>query len=60
MLVLLVAATAVFAVAHFHDDAEWAVSVCTSAESFCLHPEWTGAAAVAMFFIFLAINGMEE
>jgi hypothetical protein len=60
MLVLLVAATAVFAVAHFQEHAEWAASVCSSAESFCLHPEWTGAAAVAMFFIFLAINGMED
>ncbi len=39
---------------------DWAVSVCSSAESFCAHPEWTGAAAIAMFFIFLAIDGMEE
>jgi len=60
MLVLLVAATALFAFAHFDDDAGWAVSVCTSAGSFCVHPEWTGAAAIAMFFIFLAVNGMEE
>ncbi len=60
MLILLVAATALFAFAHFQDDAGWAVSVCSSAESFCAHPEWTGAAAIAMFFIFLAINGMEE
>ena len=60
MLVLLVAATALFAFAHFDNDADWAVSVCTSAESFCMHPEWTGAAAIAMFFVFLAVNGMED
>jgi len=60
MLWLLVAATVLFGLAHFQDEAEWAVAVCTGAESFCQHPEWTGGAAVAMLFIALTIGGMEE
>jgi hypothetical protein len=60
ILLMLVGATALFAVAHFLDDAEWAVAVCSNAESFCQHPEWTGAAGVAMFVIFLTLHGMED
>jgi hypothetical protein len=60
ILLMLVGATALFAVAHYLDDADWAVTVCTSAESFCQHPEWTGAAGVAMFVIFLTLHGMED
>jgi hypothetical protein len=60
ILLMLVGATALFAVAHFLDDADWAVAVCSSAGSFCDHPEWTGAAGIAMFVIFLTLNGMED
>jgi hypothetical protein len=60
ILLLLFGATALFAVAHFADEAEWAVAVCTSAGSFCEHPEWTGAAGIAMFVIFLTLHGMED
>jgi PilZ domain-containing protein len=60
MLYLLIGATAVFALANLLDDAEWAQSVCSSAENFCRHPEWTGAAAVAMTAIYLAVSGMED
>ena len=60
ILLMLVCATALFAMAHFLDEADWAVAVCTSAESFCQHPEWTGAAGVAMFVIFLTLHGMED
>jgi hypothetical protein len=60
ILLMLLGATVLFAVAHFLDDAEWAVAVCTNAESFCQHPEWTGAAGIAMFVIFLTLRGMED
>ena len=60
ILLMLFGATALFAVAHMLDDAEWAVAVCTNAESFCQHPEWTGAAGIAMFVIFLTLRGMED
>jgi hypothetical protein len=60
ILFMLAGATVLFAFAHFLDDAEWAVAVCSNAESFCQHPEWTGAAGVAMFIIFLTLNGMED
>ena len=60
ILMMLVGATALFALAHYLDDAEWAVAVCTNAESFCQHPEWTGAAGIAMFVIFLTMQGMED
>jgi hypothetical protein len=57
---MLVGATALFAVAHFLDDADWAVAVCSNVGSFCQHPEWTGAAGIAMFVIFLTLHGMED
>jgi hypothetical protein len=60
ILIMLVGATALFALAHVLDDADWAVAVCSNAESFCQHPEWTGAAGIAMFIIFLTLNGMED
>jgi hypothetical protein len=60
ILIMLVGATALFALAHVLDDADWAVAVCSNAESFCQHPEWTGAAGIAMFVIFLTLNGMED
>jgi hypothetical protein len=60
ILLMLVGATALFAVAHFLDDAAWAIAVCSNAGSFCQHPEWTGAAGVAMFVIFLTMHGMED
>ena len=60
ILLMLVGATVLFAVAHFLDDADWAVAVCSSAGSFCEHPEWTGAAGIAMFVIFLTLHGMED
>jgi len=56
----LLAATVVFVVAGMLDETDWAVSLCTSAENFCRHPEWTGAAAIAMFAIYLAVSGMED
>ncbi len=60
ILFMLVGATVLFALAHFLDDTDWAVAVCSSAESFCQHPEWTGAAGIAMFVIFLTLQGMED
>ena len=60
ILLMLFGATALFGFAHVLDDAEWAVAVCSNAESFCQHPEWTGAAGIAMFIIFLTLNGMED
>jgi hypothetical protein len=60
ILFMLAGATVLFAFAHFLDDADWAVAVCSNAESFCQHPEWTGAAGIAMFIIFLTLNGMED
>jgi hypothetical protein len=56
----LLGATALFVIAGMLDETDWAVSVCTTAENFCRHPEWTGAAGIAMFAIYLAISGMEE
>jgi hypothetical protein len=60
MLFLLAAATAVFFLAGTQDDADWALSVCTSAENFCQHPEWTAAAAIAMTVISLTVRAMED
>src|SRR5436305_1293276 len=59
MLIMLVAATGLFGLAHFLDEADWAVAVCTGSESFCQHPEWTGVGAIAMFGVYLAVRGME-
>lgn len=56
----LLGATALLVIAGMLDETDWAVSVCTTAENFCRHPEWTGAAGIAMFAIYLAISGMEE
>ena len=56
----LLGATALFVIAGMLDETDWAVSVCTTAENFCRHPEWTGAAGVAMFAIYLAVSGMED
>ena len=60
MLFLLAAATAVFFLAGTQDDADWALSVCTSAQNFCQHPEWTAAAAIAMTVISLTVKSMED
>jgi hypothetical protein len=60
MLFLLAAATALFFLAGTQDDADWALSVCTSAQNFCQHPEWTAAAAIAMTVISLTIRAMED
>jgi PilZ domain len=60
MLVLLVAATALFVLADIQDEADWAVAVCTSAGNFCQHPEWTGAAAIVMFVVYLMLRGTED
>ena len=60
MLFLLAAATAVFFLAGTQDDADWALSVCTSAQNFCEHPEWTAAAAIAMTVISLTVRAMED
>ena len=60
MLFLLAAATAVFFLAGAQDDADWALSVCTSAENFCQHPEWTGAAAIAMTIVCFTLRAMED
>ncbi len=59
MLIMLVAATGLFGLAYFLDQADWAVAVCTGAESFCQHPEWSGVGAIAMFGVYLAVRGME-
>ena len=56
----LLGATALFVLAGMLDETEWAMSVCRAAGNFCRHPEWTGAAGVAMFAIYLAISGMED
>lgn len=60
MLMLLAAATALFVLAGIQDDVPWALTVCTSAENFCQHPEWAGGATVAMFLVYLTVRGMEE
>jgi hypothetical protein len=60
MLLLLVAATAVFIVAGIEYAAAWSVAICSKAENFCRHPEWTGGAAIVMLLIYLAISGMED
>jgi hypothetical protein len=60
ILLMLFGATALFAAAHFLDETDWAIAVCTHAASFCQHPEWTGAAGIAMFVIFLTLQGMED
>lgn len=60
MLFLLAGATAVFFLAGTQDDADWALSVCTSAQNFCQHPEWTAAAAIAMTVISLTVKAMED
>lgn len=56
----LLGATGLLVIAGTLDETDWAVSVCTAAGNFCHHPEWTGAAGVAMFAIYLAISGMED
>jgi hypothetical protein len=60
MLFLLAAATGLFFLAGTHDDADWALSVCTSAQNFCQHPEMPAAAAIAMTIIFFTVRGMED
>jgi hypothetical protein len=60
ILLMLFGATVLFGAAHFLDDADWAGAVCSNAQSFCQHPEWTGAAGIAMFIVFLTLNGMED
>ena len=60
ILLMLVGATALFAMAHVLADANWAVAVCSNAGSFCEHPEWTGAAGIAMLIVFLTRQGMED
>jgi hypothetical protein len=60
MLMLLAAATALFVLAGIQDDVPWALTVCTSAENFCRHPEWAGGATAAMFLVYLTVRGMEE
>src|ERR1700681_2170318 len=60
MLFMLAAATALFFLAGTQDDADWALSVCTSAENFCQHPEWTAAAAIAMTVISFTLRAMED
>jgi hypothetical protein len=60
ILFLLVAATVMFVAAGIQYEADWSVRLCTGAENFCGHPEWTGGAAIAMFFVFLTLRGMED
>ncbi len=61
MHVLLLAATALFLLAGLeYEYADWAAAVCTNANNFCRHPEWTGAAALLMFVLFLTLRGMED
>jgi hypothetical protein len=60
MLLLLVAATALFAFAGMQGDAAWMRQLCDSTQNFCQHPEWTGAASVAMMVVYLAVKGMER
>ena len=60
MLVLLAAATGLFAFAGMQSDAPWTLQVCTSAKNFCQHPEWTGVAGAVMTVVYLAVRGMER
>jgi hypothetical protein len=60
LLVLLVTATALFAVAGMGGfEATWATQVCTQAENFCKHPEWTGIAGAVMAVVYMTAKGME-
>jgi PilZ domain len=61
MLIVLVAATALFAFAGMQSDvdAPWALAVCESTANFCQHPEWVGGAGALMGTIYLATKGME-
>ncbi len=60
MLVLLAATTALFAFAGMQSDTAWTAKICNNAANFCQHPEWTGAASVAMTVVYLAVKGMER
>ena len=60
MLALLAAATALFALAGMQGNEAWALQVCSSAQGFCQHPEWTGAAGVVMTVVYFAVKGMER
>lgn len=62
MLFMLAAATVLFFVAGMQSelDVPWARDVCASADNFCRHPEWTGAASVLMLVVYLAVRGMES
>jgi hypothetical protein len=60
MLVLLCAATGLFAFANLENEARWTLEVCNSARNFCQHPEWTGAAGAVMLVVYLAVKGMER
>jgi hypothetical protein len=60
MLLMLIAATAMFLAAGMQLDAPWAAQLCAGAANFCEHPEWTGAAAGLMAVVYFTIRGMEE
>jgi hypothetical protein len=60
MLVLLCAATGLFAFANLENEAQWTLQVCDRARNFCQHPEWTGAAGAVMLVVYLAVKGMER
>src|SRR5262245_35018954 len=61
LVILLAVATALFAYAGMQgaDGAPWARDVCERAGNFCMHPEWTIAAAAVMTVVYLAVKGME-
>jgi PilZ domain-containing protein len=59
LVLLLGAATALFAFAGMQSDAPWALEVCERAGNFCTHPEWTIAAGAVMTVVYLAVKGME-
>jgi hypothetical protein len=61
LVILLGVATAVFFAAGIQagGGAPWALQVCTSAKSFCEHPEFSAAAGAMMMVIYLTMRGME-
>jgi hypothetical protein len=61
LVILLGVATAVFFAAGMQASAgaPWALHVCTSAKSFCEHPEFGAAAGMMMSVVYLAVKGME-
>ena len=61
LAILLTAATAFFVWAGQQvAGTGWAGQVCGNARNFCDNPEWTGAAAALMAFIYLSARGMER